>query len=68
MVEESGNTAGYENDDIVTGGTDSNFVDDGEMFPSISDPNLNTSTRYFLNKCIFLKTKSQLVDTMIGQN
>ena len=42
MVEESGNAFEYENDEVMTGGTDTNFVDDEEVFPTTSNPNLNT--------------------------
>ena len=42
MVEESGLTEVFENDEVT--GTDySNFVDDRENEPYISDPNLVTS-------------------------
>ena len=43
MVEESGNTSDFENDDKATGEAYSNFVDDGELIPNISNPNLTTS-------------------------
>ena len=42
MVEESGNAFEHENDDVMTGGTNTNFVDDGEVFLDTSNPNLNT--------------------------
>ena len=43
MVEESGNTSDFENDDKATDEAYSNFVDDGELIPNISNPNLTTS-------------------------
>ena len=43
MVKESGSAFEHENDEVITGETNTNFVDDEEVFPYTSNPNLNTS-------------------------
>ena len=43
MVEDLDNAFENENDDIMTGGTNTNFVDDGEDTPNTSNPNIITS-------------------------
>ena len=50
MVEDSDNAFETENDDMTTGGTNTNFVDGGEDFPNTSNPNFNTCTWRGLNQ------------------